>query len=220
MIALLAVLLAVVSLLVAALALKKAGDATSAADVLAARLDRAAPAGAQPTADSTVATAEPTSTGVPSTGTDTTDPGPTTTPTIDPKAVFEVKYTGKDMQVQLSSARYIDLDAPKVDDRNEADIYLSDSVASAVTLHFSDGVTAADASALTTPNECVDKLTLSPIDAESTYSLRKGDSICVLTSAAAAQARADNQQIVLLTIKSVAIGKTVVLTANAWKVPN
>jgi hypothetical protein len=216
-IALLAWLIAVAAGGVAIWALKKANDATAAADRLAHPAQSATPAAATPATTSAPATTQ-------DSAPVTQDPADPTTPaevTLDPQRVWDVKYAPRDLTVQVTRPRYIDLDAPLVDDSQGEDISLVSVQGGATSIRFADGVTVASAdSDGITPYDCTQKIRYSPLDAATTYNFRKGDVACVQTSRQAAAQRGESQQMVVLKIKDISAGGTVVLTARAWRVPS
>ncbi|HEU4349677.1 MAG TPA: hypothetical protein VFR35_18020 [Actinoplanes sp.] len=221
----LATLVAFVAVLVALLAAGIAGWAVHRANVAVAASDRLADqisGAAQPTA--TPAQHTPTEPGAEApTQEPTPDPGLTTEPTLDPQAVYEKKYDKRVLTAQIpySGSRYIDLDAPRVDDQDGADVTLhTGNTSSSFNLEFPDGAAAASVDdPQTTPNDCAEKIQYSPLAPGDRYSFRQGDVFCVKTSLTAAQARADNQRIVVLEIKSVGSDDTISLSVTAWDVP-
>jgi len=216
-IALLALLIAVAAGGLAIWALKKANDATAAADRLAHPAQPPTPAAATPATTSAPATTQDSAPA-------TLDPAEPTTPaevTLDPQRVWDVKYAPRDLTVQVTRARYIDLDAPVVDDAQGEDISLVSVQGGATSIRFAEGVKAASAdSDGITPYDCTQKISYSPLDAATIYNFRKGDVACIQTSRQAAAERGESQQMVVLKIKDISAGGTVVLTARAWKVPS
>jgi hypothetical protein len=209
-VALVAAVIAVVSGGIAVWALKKANDAGTTAQQA---LDRAgAPPPPAPTGG-----AVPTPSPAPTIT--STVPPPTGNPTLDPQAVYEVKYAQQDLKSPTSHWSYIDLDTPRVGDPQDAsDIVITGSGLGAATIRF-NGVQATSADQPTsTPNECAEGMQFSPIDTAADQSFRQGKSFCVLTSAEAAAKRGDSQQMVVVTVKDVS-SDVVVLTASAWRVP-
>lgn len=216
-VAMLALVFAVFAAFMSAWALKKANDAAGQAGRLSA----------QPVQQSTATTAEPTATSAPETTDDSAPPtedavAPTGSAevSLDPQRVWDVKYAAQDLIVEVTRRRYVDLDAPEVDDEAGQDIYLVNVLGGAVKIGFGEDVRAASAdSDSIKPYDCTQRMKFSPLDAAMNYTFRKGDTFCVRTSQQAAQLRAESQQMVVVKIKDISIDGTVVLTARAWKVP-
>ena len=212
-VAFLAVLVAVLSGGVALWSLKKANDATTSAQQALDRIGQA-----QPVAPAAAPTEPPAPTGAPRTA--EPEPGASLTgePTLNPQANYEGKYTNQDLKAPTSSYSYIDLDAPRVGDQDAADVIITGSGFGAANIGFENVRAALADDPAVTPFDCAKNIDFSPLDTQSRQSFRKGTTFCVLTSAAAAAQRGDNQQMVVVTVKDVD-ADVVVLTANAWKVP-
>jgi len=224
----LAGVIAAVALVLALLAAATAGWAVHRANVAAAATDRlAAEVARAPAPVPGPTTAGPAETEEPPVGptqdTTTPDAGPTTEPTLDPQAVYDVKYENRVLTAQTpySGARYVDLDSPRVDDQTSAEILLYSARASgAVDIGFVDGVTVAAAEEPSvTPNECAEKIQFSPLNSGDRVSFRRGDVFCLKTSLAAAEERADTQKMIVVEIKAVNANNIVSLSATAWDVP-
>jgi hypothetical protein len=198
-------------------ALKRASDATAAADRLVHVAQPTTPAIALPTPTSAPS---PTEESAPITD-DVAGPTSSAEVPLDPQQVWDVKYAPRDLTVQVIRKRYIDLDAPLVDDEPGHDISLVGVLGGATSIQFAGGVTVASAdSDGINPYDCTQKIKYSPLDAALSYNFRKGDVTCIQTSRQAAAQRAESQQMVVLKIKDISAGGTVVLTARAWKVPS
>jgi hypothetical protein len=220
-VAMLALIFAIFSAFMSAWALKKANDAGDRADRLAAQVNQSGPPAAPPAE----ATPEPSLTpaGTDSAGPPTEDavaPSGSAEVSLDPQRVWDVKYAPRDLTVEVTRRRYVDLDAPQVDDETDQDIYLVNVLGGAVKIGFGEGVQVASAdSDAIRPYDCNQRMQYSPLDATMNYTFRKGDSFCVQTSRQAAELRAESQQMVVVKVKDISIDGTVVLTARAWKVP-
>jgi hypothetical protein len=215
--AMLALVFAVFAAFMSAWALKKANDAGDTADRLAALTNQSTPSAPPPTEptpdpSSADAVTPPTEDAVAPTG--------SAEVSLDPQRVWDVKYAAQDLTVEVTRRRYVDLDAPEVDDEAGQDIYLVNVLGGAVKIGFGEGVKAASAdSDSIKPYDCTQRMKFSPLDPAMNYTFRKGDTFCVRTSEQAAQVRAESQQMVVVKIKDISIDGTVDLTARAWKVP-
>lgn len=158
--------------------------------------------------------------------TELADPAATSAsePPLNPQSVFEADYEKRTLSIQAPDGccdeRYIDLDAPRVDAKDNADIFIDTVGPAAVpNMHFSEGVVAAIGESAMTPNQCVEQIQYSALAVTKGYALRKGDAYCIQTSRAAANSLGDRQRMVVVTVTGVSADRLVTLQATAYSVP-
>lgn len=239
-IAALAVLLAVLALGLSGWAVHRANAAVQAA--ADAAVVRPVPAGPAPVAanpaapDSTLPgaapTAEPTGPTVtgeitPSDDGNLAPTGPVTpVPPLNPQTIFEPRFAGKAIRIQPPPcrSRNVDLDAPEVNSSDEAADLVFDGPCNGVpTVVVSLAAGAGAAAAIdpqVTPNECAERMSLSPLDAEIPVAAKQGLVLCVRTSRLAAEKRGDRPRMVVLKVINVSKELAVSMQLNAWDIPS
>lgn len=213
-----AVLLALVSVVIA---LRATGRAQDALD----RVDRIVTAGAgsavpttEPSAPSNVVTDQPAATDEPSTV------GPAAPPT-EPAAKYTSAYSSETLQLQARCHYnlYLDLDDPRVlvNDGSTEDLMYTQGCTDASTFTLSPGVFGSTTDSPTVqPWECADRIRSAPIAPDLEVPARKGVVMCVLTSPSAARQQGIKQRIVVLEVTGEGKDGKIVLKVTAWNVPN
>jgi hypothetical protein len=213
-----AVLLALVSIVIALRATGRAQDAQDRLDrVLAGGVGNPVPT-TEPPAPTSEATDESTPTDAPSTV------GPEAPPTA-PAAKYTSAYTNQTLQLQASCNYnlYIDLDDPRVlvSQGSKDDLTYTQGCADPSTFSLSSGVLGSTTDSPTIqPWECADRIRSSPIALNLDIPARKGVVLCVLTSQSAAQEQGIKQRMVVLEVTGEGKDGKVVVKATAWNVPN
>ena len=145
---------------------------------------------------------------------------PTDSETIDPKADYTIAYRGERLRIQPTcGSRYVDLDEPRVG-TGSGNSELSYSNCSGRQLDNTSGVaavaqvTSPDAS----PGDCAEAIRTAPINLPIPPSA--GLNLCVVTSNSEAIAEGISQKVVLLTIDSIAEDDTLDVTVSAWEIPH
>jgi hypothetical protein len=218
----LALLVAVVSLVVAWRAVDQAGDAKQFAlaggDTAAAPTSGAAPAPA-PAATTQAPPTEAAQTS------DPVNPAPTGTgePPLDERTVYAPKYEGQSLTLKAdrcNEAMAADLDEPRANTGTGVDIVLNGGCTTRP-IYFSlgGGVAASQSgSPGMTPRDCAERIRTAPLG-ESTIPVRQGVVICLTTSFAEAVERGDDQRLVLVEVTGVAADGAVTIKATAWNIP-
>lgn len=150
---------------------------------------------------------------------------PSVPPSLNAQTVFDLKYDNTEMRVQApcGAVRYLDVDRPQVDSGSAGfDLALRGPCPSvnAVSLQLGDDVKAInDVNPDITPNDCFSRISLSAVAPDSKVAIKQGSVLCVWTSLNAAQGRGDLSQLVVIEVRGIASDDTVTMRLKAWKVP-
>jgi len=218
-VAVLALLLAAVSMLVSWRALDQATDARDIARAGGAPAPQAPGPAPQPT--------EPPPTGGPAP--EPPPPGdPTTTPDLPPlneQTQYTVKYEKVSLKLQTgcNNSQYIDVDVPRVrNDSTDDDIQFT-AQCGAETSYFelpqNTPASRADTPNLT-PQDCARLIQTGPLGLNTRVPARKGTVLCLITSLEEAMQRGDKQRIAIVQVTGVADDGAVSVSATAWDIPN
>jgi hypothetical protein len=143
---------------------------------------------------------------------------------LDPHANYTVKYQGKQLTLHVSCngyANYIDLDEPRVNvDSNKADLQLY-CTSQEEYFQLPAGVRGADApSATATPNDCVDAMQRAALNDQSHIPVTTQVVLCLATSYGDATTQGIKQKIAVLQVQQLAKDGTVTAVVSAWEVPS
>lgn len=213
-----AVLIALVSIVIALRATGRARDVQDRLDqVLAGGAGSPAP-NIETTAPAGEVTDEPAPTDAPSTV------GPQAPPT-EPEAKYTGAYTNQTLQLlaRCDYDLYLDLDEPRVllSQGSTDDLVFTQGCADASTFSLASGTLGSitDSPAIQ-PWECADRIRSSPIAQNLAVPARKGVVLCVLTSLSAAREQGIKQRMVVIEVTGEGKDGKIVVRATAWDVPN
>jgi hypothetical protein len=152
------------------------------------------------------------------------DPNATGAPPLDQRTVFKVKYDKQTLtlKTQNSSSMEVDLDEPRANVQDGADITLHMNYSNN-TPYFTLGQGAEGSEAGApgmTPQDCADKIRRAPVGENVQIPVRQGNVLCIATSFAAAQAKGDVRRMVLLEVTGVATDGAVTVQLSAWDIPH
>jgi hypothetical protein len=222
-----AVLLALVSIVIALRAGDRAQHAQDRADaVLAGAVGRSQGGGGnaqQTSSPTTAATATQSTDGSAPTDAASTV-GPVGPPT-DPAANYTKAYDKQnlDLQAACSATVYIDLDEPRVgvsSAKNDLMLYRNCSDQAAIFQLPADVVGSTSDSPGLTPQDCADKNRKSPIGENLGVPAKKGVVMCIATSLGKAREQGLKQKVALLEVNAEGKDGKVSVTVTAWNVPN
>lgn len=222
----LALAVAVVALLVAALSLVVAWRAVDQAGVA-----RDIAAGRGGSADRTDAPGEasPRDEDPPPDAPGPDDPSATDEPDIpelNEQTKFAPKYTKEELRLQTTCDESVDvdLDEPRVGVSDNGEVqfgvdkcYGESGQGFFTLLRGTFG--ASVATATLTPNDCVQRIRTGPLAAEVKVPVRQGVVLCVITSGADARTQGVPQKIVVLEVRAVSADWLVTVQVSSWNVP-
>ena len=209
-------LLAIFATVLAAVAIVQANDARTTAKAGPGQQTLPTPTGGhgevtQPSAAREPSTAAPESTRPPS------SPADAMPQTLDPQAVYEVKYEKQSLTLK-PNPMYVDLDEPRAN-VGSSDYDLAYKSSSTPYFFMGDRVQAGEASLpAMTPQDCADRIRTAPTG-DASVPAREGLVLCVMTSYDAAKKRGDVQRMVLLEVTGLAADKAVTIQLTAWNIP-
>lgn len=223
-VAALALLLAVISLVVAWRAVDQAGDAKqfALAGGTAAAADPATEAPAPPPTTEAAPPptgSEPTDLPSPPDPSSTAEPAP-----LDERTVYTAKYERQTLTLRAgcNDSMYIDLDEPRANVPNtDYDLgFTRRCLGDTSNLSLGEGVEASESgSPQMTPHDCAERIRTAPIGTDAGVPVRKGVVLCLTTSLGKAREKGDSQRMVRLEITGVADDGTVTLQSTAWNIP-
>lgn len=222
-VAALALLIAVVSLVVAWRALDQARDAKQIALAAGGREPSGRASQAQGPVPTVSVPAEPPTAAAPTEASIDSAPSGTGAPSLDEHTVYTPKYERQALTLKAACSyeMYADLDEPRANVSNAGyDIALNGfcvnepgylSLGSGV-----EGSTSAEPGL--TPHDCAERIRTAPLGS-ARIPARKGTAACLTTSFAEAQEKGDTQRLVFLEITGVAEDGAVTIRATAWDIP-
>jgi hypothetical protein len=221
-VAVVALLLAFVSSVVAWRAASRAGDAV---DRVAA-LEKAKAVAPQPESTTTPPVADQPANQPTDEPTDEPAEQPTgAVPTLDAQTQYKTRYTGQPLKIAAGCGQtvYLDLDEPRVQvDTSIAEFNYYDGCGGEPA-HFrmQSGIDGSQVpSTSVTPVECAEQIRANPLLHNANIPVHRGDVFCVTTSLDNARAAGISWKMVMLTILATAQDGTVSLKANAWDIPS
>ncbi|HEY6744849.1 MAG TPA: hypothetical protein VI357_03940 [Mycobacteriales bacterium] len=210
----LALVLALLAALVSVVALVRSGEGGSVA------------AASTPTPTGTA----PETSGAPTpTDVATDDPAvdPTTDPPVegtgeptgapDPTGVYTPVYQQEKLRLQ-PCARYVDLDEPRAGTESEVSEFRYCGGSVRTQIAFSGDLTIAETKdPNATANDCAQEIRRAPINSPLTPAAKQ--SLCIVTSASAADSQGIRRKLVLMTVDSIGQDDTMNVTVTAWNIP-
>ncbi|MDG4830324.1 hypothetical protein O7627_13550 [Solwaraspora sp. WMMD1047] len=151
--------------------------------------------------------------------------GPTASgqpPRLDERTVYNIKYEDQTLTLKATETESmeLDLDEPRANVRDEADIRLEVEYGTAQRyLELVEDVQGSEgAGPGSTPYDCAEKIRTAPLGS-SRVPVKQGVVICVMTSFSAAQKRGDPQRMVRLEVTGVGADQAVTVKVSAWDIP-
>lgn len=146
-------------------------------------------------------------------------------PPLDEQTVYTELYVRRELTLRAydGNSMNVDLDEPRA---NVASIGSDLSLRSSYEnepdyLALGDGVEGSESEQPDlTPQECAERIQLSPLGNDTPVPVRQGVVLCLVTSFEVAESRGDPRRMVLVEITGVAADGRVTIAATAWNIPS